>query len=169
MKRYMVMAVVSIIVAAGSYMAFAQQDTNMPSRRPGRTMNRGMTQDANTPGARGRGMMGGGMAQRRNMMGARMGMMRMCDTHRMVAQSIAQETIVPTTDGGVVIMVGNKLMKYDSSLNLIKEMELKIDYEAMQQQMQEMMEGCAGCKQMSQNKTESEATEPNSTRPSMRR
>ena len=34
-------------------------------------------------------------------------------------------TVVATSDGGVVVLMGNKLAKYDSSLTLIKEVEMK--------------------------------------------
>jgi hypothetical protein len=37
-----------------------------------------------------------------------------------------QKQMVAINDGGVVVMVGNKLFKYDKDLNLIKEAELKI-------------------------------------------
>ncbi|MBN1353374.1 MAG: hypothetical protein JW994_01720 [Candidatus Omnitrophica bacterium] len=35
--------------------------------------------------------------------------------------------IVATEDGGIVILVGNKLIKYDKELNLVKETEVKVD------------------------------------------
>ena len=34
-------------------------------------------------------------------------------------------TVVATSDGGVVVLTGGKLAKYDNSLNLVKEVELK--------------------------------------------
>ena len=37
------------------------------------------------------------------------------------------KNLVATTDGGVVILIGNKLLKYDANLNLIKEIEIKIE------------------------------------------
>ena len=45
--------------------------------------------------------------------------------------------LVATTDGGVVVLIGNKLMKYDANLNLVKETEIKIDKEAMQKMQME--------------------------------
>ena len=36
-----------------------------------------------------------------------------------------QPTVVATNDGGVVVLMGNKLAKYDSELNLIGEVEMK--------------------------------------------
>lgn len=34
-------------------------------------------------------------------------------------------SVTPTSDGGVVVLMGNKLAKYDSSLTLVNEVELK--------------------------------------------
>ena len=33
--------------------------------------------------------------------------------------------VVATSDGGVVILTGKRLVKYDNALNLVKEVELK--------------------------------------------
>lgn len=36
-----------------------------------------------------------------------------------------KESVVATSDGGVVVLAGPKLMKYDRDLNLVKEVEIK--------------------------------------------
>jgi hypothetical protein len=36
-------------------------------------------------------------------------------------------SIVASNDGGVIVMTGNKLQKYDKNLNLVKEVEIKVD------------------------------------------
>ena len=41
------------------------------------------------------------------------------------------KTVVATSDGGVVVMMGDKLVKYDKNLNLVKETELKMEEEVM--------------------------------------
>ena len=51
--------------------------------------------------------------------------------------------IVATRDGGVVVLLGNKLIKYDAKLNLVKEAEIKVD-----------MKEC--CPMMKKHKKESE-------------
>jgi len=57
-----------------------------------------------------------------------------------------QKQMVATNDGGVVVLSGNKLLKYDKDLNLVKEAELKtddalkIDIGSMQDMMQKMKE-----------------------------
>ena len=48
--------------------------------------------------------------------------------------------MVASNDGGVIVMMGNKLFKYDRNLNLVKEVELKIDMESMCQR-KKMHEG----------------------------
>ena len=43
--------------------------------------------------------------------------------------------LVATNDGGVVVMMGNRLYKYDKNLNLVKETEIKVDMKRMQGMM----------------------------------
>ncbi len=75
-------------------------------------------------GDKGKGMMGGKM----------MGMMGMC--------SMMQKQIVATSDGGIIVAAGNKLTKYDKDLNVVKEVELKMDMDGMHKQMMDMMQNC---------------------------
>ena len=50
--------------------------------------------------------------------------------------------LVSTSDGGVVVMMGNKLYKFDKNLNLKKEVEMKIDMKSMKGSMAcPMMQG----------------------------
>jgi len=53
--------------------------------------------------------------------------------------------LVATQDGGVVLMMCNKLIKYDASLNVVKEVEVKMDMEAMKRSMEEMKKDCPIC------------------------
>ena len=69
-------------------------------------------------------------------------MMGMCPMHTMMCHGMMQKELVATGDGGVVVMADNKLFKYDKELNLVKEVELKIDTQAMQSKMQQMMKEC---------------------------
>ena len=87
------------------------------------------------------GMMGGGMM---GMMGKGMkgkGMMGMMK-HGMMMKMM-EKTVVATTDGGVVIVAGNKMSKFDKDLNLVKEVDLKVDMDGMKKMMGEMMEQCS--------------------------
>lgn len=43
-----------------------------------------------------------------------------------------------TTDGGFVIIIGNKIMKYDKDAVLKKQVEIKLDTTAMRKMMQQM-------------------------------
>ncbi len=78
--------------------------------------------------------------------GMRGGMKPICPMQGMMMK----KEMVATSDGGVIVMVGNKLLKYDKDLNLKKEAELKMDAEAMHQMMgkcpmcQKMREECKG-------------------------
>jgi hypothetical protein len=56
------------------------------------------------------------------------------------------KSMVATSDGGVIVMAGNKLLKYDKDLNLQKEVELKIDPLPTGAIMDEMMKECPAIK-----------------------
>lgn len=43
--------------------------------------------------------------------------------------------MVVTQDGGVIVMIGNELLKYDKDLNLVKKTEIKFDFENWQKMM----------------------------------
>ncbi len=69
----------------------------------------------------GPGMMDGDMKQHGMMMKEKMkryGMKEMCSP-----------SMVASNDGGVIVMMGKKLMKYDKHLNLVKQVEMKCDKE----------------------------------------
>lgn len=76
--------------------------------------------------------------------------MAMCPMHGMMMGSMMAKSIAATADGGIVVMAGNKLSKYDKDLNLIKDVEVKMDMESMQNKMSQMMEQCPMCKGMIQ-------------------
>jgi len=77
-------------------------------------------------------------------------MMSMCPMHHMMMGSMMSKAIAPTEDGGVIVLAGDKLIKYDKDLNLVKEVEVKMDMDGMQKKMSQMMEGCPVCKGMMQ-------------------
>ena len=80
------------------------------------------------------------------------GMMEPGKTHDMEAMRkgrmtgmgpmMMSKSVVATSDGGVIVMIGNKLQKYDKDLVLQKEVELKIDMEGMKKMMMQTMEKC---------------------------
>ena len=70
------------------------------------------------------------------------GMMGGMMMEHMMMKSMMDKSVVPTEDGGIVIVAGNKIMKYDKDLNLVKEAEIKMDMDAMQKNMMEMMRKC---------------------------
>jgi hypothetical protein len=69
------------------------------------------------------------------------GMMKMCPMHEMM-ESMAEPEIVATRDGGVVVMLGGRLYKYDRNLKLKSETELKIGMEMMHGMMMRKMGKC---------------------------
>ena len=88
------------------------------------------------------GMMKGRMMGGQGMMKNKNAMKAMPSMGGMMMKTMMDKSIVATQDGGVVVLVGNKLMKYDKNLKLVKEAEIKIDMEAMQKNMAEMMKNC---------------------------
>ena len=78
-----------------------------------------------------------------------------CPMCRMNKMMMGGKELIATQDGGAILMVGNKLIKYDSQLNLVKETEIKIDMEAMRKSMEEMQKNCPVCgKKCDKNKGE---------------
>jgi hypothetical protein len=98
---------------------------------------------AQTPEMKESGMMGQGMMGQ-GMMGQ--GMMGQGMMGQGMMGSMMDKKIVATQDGGIVVWAGNKLIKYDKDLKLVKEVELKIDMAQMKQQMMEDRDkmGCSG-------------------------
>ncbi|MEJ2647933.1 MAG: hypothetical protein P8016_05945 [Sedimentisphaerales bacterium] len=116
MTKSMILLAAVALVAAGTYVVFA---ADQPAGRGG-----GMTG--------GGGMMGGGMMGGRGGYGGMMtgrGMM-MSSTDMMMANS----TMVAIPDG-VIVMMGNQLLKYDNDLNLVKQVEIKFDWDSWEKTM----------------------------------
>lgn len=63
---------------------------------------------------------------------------------KMMPMMMGKCSMVATTDGGVVVMCCNKLLKYDKNLELKKEVEMKTDKECAMKGMGEgmMMKQC---------------------------
>ena len=105
MKKVTILTAVILVAAVGTYVVMAQQNDGGMMRGGGMG-----------------GMMRGGMQGRNMMSSDNMGPMNGC-------------SLVATEDGGVVVMMGNELMKYDKDLNLTKKAEIKFDWENWQKMM----------------------------------
>lgn len=87
--------------------------------------------------------MGKGMMMDKDMGEAMMGM---CPVHGMMAmRMMTSRTIVATSDGGVIVYVANKLLKYDKDLNLVKKAAVDIDYQEMLNMVNDMKKNCSVC------------------------
>jgi hypothetical protein len=109
-------------------------------------MGRGMMQ-----GGMGRGMMQGGMGRgmmggmgRGMMMGPGPGPMAGpgCPGCGAICGALAQESVTPTSDGGVVVAVAGKLIKYDGALRKVAETELDVDWTQLHRKLQQIMQNC---------------------------
>ena len=61
-----------------------------------------------------------------------------CPACAMAMCGMMSKAMLPTGDGGFVVMIGNKLYKYDQNLDLQKETELSVDFQSMKQMMMKM-------------------------------
>lgn len=125
MKRMLVVIAVALLAVIGSYSVFAQPRQSQPGQPPMGGMGRGMMQGQAGPG----GMM--------------------CPMCGAMGGAMMQKSLVEV-DGGVIVAVANKLIKYDGDLNKVKEITIDIDVTAMQQTMQQMMQNCPMHQQMMQ-------------------
>ena len=69
-------------------------------------------------------------------------MMQKSPMHDMMMKAMMEKSMVATPDGGVIVLAGNKLLKYDQDLNLVKEVEIKIDVQSVRKCMMDMMTEC---------------------------
>ena len=60
---------------------------------------------------------------------------KMDQKRAMMMKRMMKPTLVATSDGGVVVVTGNKITKYDQDLNLVKEADLKMDPMGMMMNM----------------------------------
>ena len=78
---------------------------------------------------------------------------RMRQERAMVAMGICpvhtlQPQVIPTDDGGVIVVLGNKLVKYDSELNEQQEVTVELSEEEMQALIRQRVELMQMCKEM---------------------
>jgi len=119
MKKTIIVLAFVAVVGLGTYFVFAQDRMNGMNENNDMMKNKMMEQQG------GQGMMSQGV----------------CPMHMMMCRSMMSKQMAVTEDGGVVVLAGNMVMKFDEELNLVKETEL-IDMEKMQQKMEKMMENC---------------------------
>jgi hypothetical protein len=50
-----------------------------------------------------------------------------CPIRLAMAQSELQNQIVTNVDGGIIVLAGSKLLKYDNNLNLLRKVDLDVD------------------------------------------
>jgi len=72
----------------------------------------------------------------------------MCPMHKMMMKGMMKREAIATEDGGVVVLMGDKMVKYDKDLNQVKEVPLKIDIEHIRNTMQQQMKDCPYRKKM---------------------
>jgi hypothetical protein len=113
-----------LLVIGFSSLALAQENKTMTGKE---TMKAGMME---------KGMMDKGMMEKCMKEKGE----KCCDKEKMehkemmgMHQMMMSKSMVATPDGGVIVMVGHKLQKYDKDLVLQKEVDLKMDKEEMKE------------------------------------
>lgn len=101
MKKWILVLALAI---SSSSLGFAEEMQEMGNEPPPQNQ---MEQSMQNPGMM--GGPGGGQGRGHKMMG--MGMMQ-------------RDTLIATSDGGIVLQSGPRLIKYDKDLNLVKEVEI---------------------------------------------
>jgi mono/diheme cytochrome c family protein len=85
-------------------------------------------------GMRGRDMMGSNMPANR-MMGGGMQGRGMMGWDGMMGPMMRSSSLVATSDGGTIALMGNELSKYDNELNLVKQVEINFNWNKWQKTM----------------------------------
>jgi hypothetical protein len=68
------------------------------------------------------------------------GHMMMCPMCGAIVGGMTRVGLAATSDGGALVSANGRLMKYDSQLNLVKQIDLPLDIEQIHRRMLEMME-----------------------------
>ncbi len=129
MRRLVAVAVVALFALGIGFAVMAQEQADTTATSSTIEQEKGMMETGKM-----KGMMKGKTMHRikdkgANMMQPMMGMMM-------------KKQMVATEDGGIIVLSGNKLLKYDKNLNLKNEVEIPMDMEGMQKRMKEMMKHC---------------------------
>jgi hypothetical protein len=117
-----------------------------PAMQPG--MGRGMMGSGMMQGGMGRGMMGPGMMQggmgRRMMMQQDAGPMGSagCPACGAAWNALSRESVTATSDGGVVVLIAGKLIKYDGALKKVAETDIDVDWAQVHRKIQQIMQDC---------------------------
>jgi hypothetical protein len=150
-KQSLVLVSLVVLLLLGCYAVFAQQQQSAPQQyqQPmgGGMMGGGMGPGMMQGGGMGPGMMQGGMMGRgmgRGMMPPGRGPLTNpgCAGCRVAWGALAHESVTATSDGGVVVAVAGKLIKYDSALKKVAETNVEVNWAEVHERMQQMIQNC---------------------------
>jgi hypothetical protein len=117
MRKLTIIAIVTAFILTSGGMCFAQASDDQT-------------------GKMGTMMSGKSMMGHQGMSGPGQGMMG----RDHMSKGMMSISMVATQDGGVVVMIGNKLYKYDQNLSLKKETEISVDYEGLKSMMMKIQD-----------------------------
>jgi hypothetical protein len=123
MRKSTIVAIVMAFILSSISICFAQASDDQTGKMGKMMSDQGMMghQKKSDQGMMGRDQMGNGMMSRDQM-----------------GKGMMSKSMVATQDGGVVVMIGNRLYKFDQNLNLKKETEISVDYEGLKSMMMKM-------------------------------
>ena len=110
MQKTIILAAIVALVAAGSYVVFASEQM-------------------------GGGMMRGGMMRGNENREQGMEQEGMMGWDGMMGPMMRSASLVAGPDGGVIVLMGNELFKYNKDLELVKQTEVKFNWENWQKMM----------------------------------
>ena len=141
MKKVKVLTLGAVLLLSVFFVSIvtAEEMKSQMDMKQGNMMDKSDTMDKG--GMTGGGMMKGDMMGKGMMGGKMMGMMGNMEMHGMMMRMM-EKSVVATSDGGVIVVMGNKMTKYDKDLNVVKEVEMKMDMDAMKKNMDDMMKMC---------------------------
>lgn len=143
MKRLVAVVVVALFVMSIGFVVMAQEE-EVDTTATSSTME-------HKEGMMGMGKMKGKMMHHGKEKGASM--------MQMMMGTMMKKQMVATEDGGIIVLSGNKLLKYDKDLNLKKEVEVPMDMEGMHKRMKKMMKNCLMKKKMQESEEEAQDIE----------
>ena len=93
-----------------------------------------------------------GKMMKKHMRGKRMSGMK----GGMMMRGMAGKKVTPTEDGGIVVQLGHKLIKYDENMNKVGEATIQLSEEDIRQRMEHIQNMRETCREMWEEQEEGE-------------
>lgn len=135
MKKITLTAIITAFILVSATICIAQTEQEQTGQKGHMMSGQSMMEHH---GASGNEMEGENNMKTRCPMGMRMGGKKGMPSGCMMGGAMMGKTMVSTDDGGVIVMIGNTLYKYDKNLDLKKQTDIPVNYKNMKKMMMEM-------------------------------